>query len=177
MLVIEANRDEYIKNRSLERPRQAICDSESGQTLVELALLLPFLVLLAIGVIELGRFGYIGVLVGNAARAGTAYGTQTLAQSVDTTGIVTAADNDFQNNGQSTRNLAVTSSVSCGCDSGGTVTSALCTGTGAGTCASGHWVVTLSVTASGTFASIFNYPGMPHSITVTRTSSMRVRPV
>lgn len=161
----------------VNRRLQGIRHKESGQTLVEIALLLPFLVLLTLGIVELGRYGYVGILVGNAARAGTAYGTQTLAQSVDTVGITTAADNDFKNNGQSTSKLTVTSSTSCGCDNAGTVTSALCTGVGAGICASGHWVVVLSVTTSGTFASLFNYPGIPTSITLTRTSSMRVRPV
>jgi Flp pilus assembly protein TadG len=160
------------KNRSLLRNR------ESGQALVELGLLLPMLVLLLLGVIELGRYSYVGILVANAARAGTAYGTQTLAQSVDTTGITTAARNDFKTNGQNPTNLAVTSTVSCGCDSGGTVSAFVCTGVGAGTCATGsHWVVQLSVTAAGTFNAIFNSSLFPASITVTRTSAMRVKPV
>ena len=147
--------------------------SESGQSLVEVALLLPFLVLMMLGVIELGRYAYIGILVGNAARAGAAYGIESLPQSVDTVNISLAAQNDFQNNGQS--GLTVTSSVSCGCDSGGSVTSSACTGAGSGSCASGHWVVIVSVTASGTFNSLFNYPGISSSITISRTSSMRVR--
>src|ERR1700756_3771883 len=96
--------------------RSSIPHAESGQTLLEIALLLPMLVLLALGVIEFGRYGYIGILVANAARAGTAYGTQTLPQSVDTTGITNAAKNDFKSNGQLPANLTVTSSVVCGCD-------------------------------------------------------------
>ena len=47
----------------------------------------------------MGRYAYISILVGNAARAGAGYGAQSLAQSVDTAGITTAVDNDFQNNG------------------------------------------------------------------------------
>jgi Flp pilus assembly protein TadG len=125
-------------------------------------------------VIEFGRYAYIGILVGNAARAGAAYGVQSPAQSIDTTGITTAAKNDFQNNGQSSSALTVTSSVACGCDSSGTVASAACTGTGAGICAAGHWTVTLTVTASGTFSSLFNYPGIPASISVSRSSTLRV---
>jgi Flp pilus assembly protein TadG len=159
------------------RKRSSIRHSESGQTLLEIALLLPMLVLLALGVIEFGRYGYLGILVANAARAGTAYGTQTLPQSVDTTGITNAAKNDFKSNGQLPANLTVTSSVVCGCDNAGTMATATCTGVGAGTCASGHWEVVLSVTASGTFSSLFNYPLIPSSLTVTRLSSMRVRPV
>jgi Flp pilus assembly protein TadG len=159
------------------RKKSSIRHSESGQTLLEIALLLPMLVLLALGVVEFGRYGYLGILVANAARAGTAYGTQTLPQSVDTTGISGAAKNDFKSNGQLPANLTVTSSVVCGCDNAGTIAPATCTGIGAGTCASGHWVVVLSVTASGTFSSLFNYPLIPSSLAVSRVSSMRVRPV
>lgn len=149
----------------------------SGQSLIEVALMLPFLLLLMIGVIELGRYAYIGILVGNAARAGAEYGIQSLVKSVDTVGIKNAAVNDFVSNGQPGSSLTVTSSVSCGCDSGGTVTTAGCTtatNPTAGSCAAGFWVVTLSVTSSGTFNSLFNYPGIPSSIALSRTAVMRI---
>jgi Flp pilus assembly protein TadG len=154
-----------------------ILRSQSGQSLVEVALLTPVLLALLIGGIELGRYAYIAILIGNAARAGAGYGAQSLVQSVDTTGIKAAADNDFQSNGQNVSKLTVTSSTSCGCDNGGTTTSAVCTTTAnasAGTCAAGHWVVTVSVTASGTFNSLFSYPGIPTSIALSKTSTMRV---
>ena len=151
--------------------------TRSGQSLVEVALMLPFLLLLLLGVIELGRYAYIGILVGNAARAGAAYGVQSNVQSVDTVGIQNAAINDFVSNGQPGSSLTVTSVVTCGCDSSGTVTTAGCTpatNPTAGTCASGHWTVILAVTASGTFNSLFNYPGIPSSISLSRVSALRV---
>jgi Flp pilus assembly protein TadG len=154
-----------------------ILRSQSGQSLVEVALLTPILLTLLIGGIELGRYAYLSILVGNAARAGAAYGAQSLPQSVDTADIQTAADNDFQNNGQNISKLTVTSTTSCGCDNGGTITSASCspkTNPTAGTCVAGHWVVMVQVTASGTFNSIFSYPGIPSSISVSRTSTLRV---
>lgn len=151
--------------------------SQSGQSLVEVALLTPMLLVLLLGGIELGRYAYLSILVGNAARAGAAYGAQSLPQSVDATDIQTAADNDFQNNGQNVSKLNVSSTTSCGCDDAGTVTSALCNITvnpSAGTCAAGHWVVMVEVTASGTFNSLFGYPGIPSSISVSKTSTLRV---
>jgi Flp pilus assembly protein TadG len=154
-----------------------ILKSQSGQSLVELALLTPLLLLLLIGSVEMGRYAYISVLVANAARAGAAYGAQSLGNSTDTGGIQTAADNDFQNNGLTTSNLTVTSSTSCGCDNGGTTTSAGCNNPPnptAGTCAAGHWVVMVSVTASGTFTSLFKYPGIPQSLKLSSTAQMRV---
>jgi Flp pilus assembly protein TadG len=155
--------------------RTARC-RESGQTLLEIALVLPVLLFLTLGIVELGRYAYVSILVGNAARAGTAYGTQSLPQSVDTAGIQTAARNDYRSNGQDPLNLSVTSKVSCGCDVGGGIVTAACTGSGAGVCASGHWVAVLSVTASGTFAPLFTYTNIP-PLALTRTSAVRVRAV
>jgi len=152
----------WAKKSSVSNSRHGgILRSESGQSLVELAILVPLLVLLLMGVIELGRYAQIAILVGNAARAGAAYGAQSLAQSADTNGIKTAAGNDFQNNGQNVSLLTVNSSFTCGCDSGGTVTAEICNGSGSGlgTCASGsHWVVMLGVQATGTFNSMFKAP-------------------
>ena len=154
----------------------------SGQALIEIAFLLPILMLLVLGIVELGRYAYVSILVGNAARAGTAYGTQSLPQSVDTVGIQTAARNDYRSNGQDPQNLAVTSTVSCGCDVGARIVTAPCTGVDtttrlpAGVCATGRWVAVLSVTASGTFAPLFTYTSIP-SLALTRTSAVRVRAV
>jgi Flp pilus assembly protein TadG len=135
------------------------------------------LLALLLGVIEMGRYAYISILVGSAARAGAAYGAQSLVLSVDTTGIQTAADNDFKNNGQDTGSLTVSSVVSCGCDSNGTISPAACstfTNRDAGSCNSGHWIVMISVTASGTFSSLFSYPGIPKTLTVSNTATLRV---
>jgi Flp pilus assembly protein TadG len=140
------------------------------------------LLLLALGVIEIGRYAYIAILVGNAARAGAAFGSQSHAQAGQQNNIATAAKNDYQNNGQDPTKLNVSSTFSCGCDSGGTVTpspigtNATCFVTGAPSCSGGgHWVVTVSVTASGNYNSLFNYPGIPSSIAMSRLSQMRVK--
>jgi Flp pilus assembly protein TadG len=136
-----------------------ILRDQSGQSLVELALIAPILLILLIGLVEMGRYAYISILVGNAAHAGVSYAAQSLPQSMDLNGITTAADNDFQNNGQPVGNLIVSPPVTaCGCDSDGTIASASsCTGNGAGVCITGQWVVTVSVTASGTFNPLFGY--------------------
>jgi Flp pilus assembly protein TadG len=159
-----------VRKSELRRP-------QSGQALLEVALILPFVLLLLVGLIEMGRYAYIGILVGDAAHAGAIWGSQTLPQSVDTKGIQTAATQDFNDNTQDTKNWTLTSvnsSVVCGCDNGGTVATAACTGAIAGTCAAGHWVVTLTVTATGTYNLLFPFPGIPNSITISRSSSLRV---
>jgi Flp pilus assembly protein TadG len=165
--------------------RRGILRAQTGQAMLEVALLTPLLLAMVLGAIEIGRYAYISILVGNAAHAGALYGSQSLAQATATAasptvnpGIKLAADNDFQNNGQSIADLTVTSTEICGCDDGGTFLAAAgCTYSNnptAGSCTSGHWVVTVEVTATGTFHSLFNYPWIPNSITVTRISTMRV---
>lgn len=173
--------------------------SQSGQTMLELALLLPFLLLLLFGVIEMGRYMYISILVANAARAGAAYGATHPGDvfAAGYGGIATAADNDFISNGEgtstttktktgtvTTANLTVTATVSCGCDSSGTVTNyfngASCQSLSQSTidsdCANpGHWVQTVSVTASGTYNALFGYPFVPKSLHISRTAVMRVQ--
>src|SRR5258708_393318 len=68
---------------------------QCGQALTEMAFVLPLLLILALGVIEVGRYAYIAILVGNAARAGAAYGAQSKQQSNDSTGMHNAAQYDF----------------------------------------------------------------------------------
>jgi Flp pilus assembly protein TadG len=176
-----------ITSWTSRRAAVVICRSQCGQAIIELALVLPILLALTLGGIEMGRYAYIGILIGNAARAGAAYGAQSNAQSIDTNGIANAAQYDFagttssttiKTNGQLYTKLTVTSSVACGCDSGGTITTAGCTtatNPTAGTCAAtSRWVVNLSVTASGSFNSLFSYPGVPNPFVVSRTATIPV---
>jgi len=168
----------HFAKRTAGRFARTISGSQSGQSLVEVALLTPLLLLLLIGVIEMGRFAYIGILVGNAAKAGAAYASQSLEDASPSVvaNVQAAVNNDFQNNLPSAPTLTVQITNSCGCDSGGAITSATCNGTAtAGTCPTGsHWVVMASVTCSGTFGALFNFPGMPKSLTISRTANMRV---
>lgn len=143
---------------------------QSGQALLEMALVTPLLLALALGVIELGRYAYFAILVGNAAHAGATYGAQGVAYSVNSAGIQDAAQGDFGGNGS----LRVNSSVSCGCDSGGSVASSSCSLTTAPVCTPGHWEVTVSVTTSARFQPLFSYPGLPGSVRVNGAATMRV---
>lgn len=185
--------------------RKGRIPAESGQSLIEMALMLPFLLLLSLGVIELGRFAYLGILVGNAAHAGAFYGSH-VGTALNGTGIQQAAVNDFLSNGQPSSALAVTSFAECGCDSAGTIlapsgyTLQLACSPPAGTSvapsslcpAASRWAITVSVTATGNFCSLFNMswgsawslpgscPGGNSSapganpLTVSRTSTMRL---
>jgi Flp pilus assembly protein TadG len=151
---------------------------EGGQALVEVALLTPMLLVLLLGVIEVGRYAYIGILVGNAARAGAAYGAQTSITAADTPGITSAAKNDFQNNGLDPSALTVTSSGPvCECDSGGSISPVPggCASTAIPICTAGHEVVSLQVTAQADFSPLFHGAfGIPQVTTLSKTAKMRI---
>jgi Flp pilus assembly protein TadG len=141
--------------------RGKIGSAGSGQTIVELALLLPLLLVLVVGVTEIGRYAYYDILVANAARAGAAYGSQGMAQAADVAGITEAAHRDGLNT------LTITPIQQCGCNAAGL-----------GGCPSGAVcptpLVYIEVTASENFSSLFSYPGLPANLTLTSTVKMRV---
>ncbi len=70
---------------------------ETGQALVELGLVLPLMVALLIGTVELARVAYVAIEVSNAAHAGAQYGAQSFVYATDSTGIQNAATNDAAN--------------------------------------------------------------------------------
>ncbi len=69
----------------------------SGQGAVELALGLPFLVVLLFVVCEFARVFYVAMAVASAARAGVQYGAQSYIKAVDNPGMTAAATNDGKN--------------------------------------------------------------------------------
>ena len=74
-------------------PRTALADN-SGQTLVEMAVVLPILLSLLLGAAEYGRLWYIGIEVTNAAHAGVEYGSQNRISAQDNTNIQNVALNE-----------------------------------------------------------------------------------
>ncbi len=180
---------------------------QAGQSLVEVALLTPLLLAMVLGSIELGRYAYLSILVGNAAHSGALYGAQNNLSAANAAGICQAAENDYQsgevpatctNAGTSpattvticpsgstctASNLSVSSTDGCGCDVAGTYAQQGSTTLACSTanidpttaCTNqSEWVVTVSVTATATFRSLFNYPWIPSTLTVSRTATMRV---
>jgi Flp pilus assembly protein TadG len=86
---------------------------KAGQSLLEFALVLPLLLIVVAGVLDLGRVFFATIQVTNAAREGVRYLTR---NPDDIGGAINAAENEAQ--------IAITVSVICtdvdgdGCDSG-----------------------------------------------------------
>jgi Flp pilus assembly protein TadG len=151
--------------------KRPLLRAQAGVALIEFALVVPLLILVMLGLVELGRFAYFSILVGNAARAAAQYGAQDGTTALDNTGMQNAGTNDSTNNIQS---LTISPTHFCRCWDGTTQTNVSCATNPSTACATGHRVIYVQVDASGTFSPLFNYPKLPSSFTVGATSIMRV---
>jgi Flp pilus assembly protein TadG len=129
-----------------------------GAATVELAFVLPLLILLALACVDFGRFAYYAIGVENAARAGAEYAIMnnypSTGQSAWTTAVQQAAAGEMAGDtGYDSTQLTVTPAVTV--ESSGL-----------------HRV---QVTASYTgFNTVVTWPGIPSNPTIMATVTMRV---
>ncbi len=141
------------------------CLAQQGQSLAEIALMLPVILLTMMGAIEIGRVAYASIEVCTAARAGVAYGAENETNAANTSGMEQAALNDVNLTG-----MTASASSACKC-SNGSATSCL-----SNTCSSGeHLEEYVSVSTSYSMHSLFKYPGIPQTYTLSGYQTMRVR--
>jgi Flp pilus assembly protein TadG len=147
-------------------PEVGPAPEQRGQAMIELVLALPILLLLTLGIIEFGRVAYYSLEVSEAARAGAQYGTQSLADAMNTGNITQAA----QNNAQDIATLTVNPQPpTCVCPGSGS-TAGACPAAG---CT--YPLVYLTVNTSYTLTTLFQYPGIPTSFNLTGSSTMPVQ--
>lgn len=139
--------------------------SEFGGAMVELAVVLPVLVLIAIGVMDYGRVFFTSVAVANAARAGAEYGTAIPGNQGDQTKIQAFAKLD----GAEAGSIVVTSRTYCECSGAAVACTTMCG-------VSDPARTFVEVTATKDVALLIHYPGLPPSITVTRTATFPLQP-
>jgi TadE-like protein len=159
--------------------------TESGQTLVEFALMLPFMLLLLLGVAEIGRAAFITITVTNAATAGAEYGSQNAAVASDSPGMIQKAicdaNGDVGDFACATGILTAgntTAANGCICDDGAGVSCKPMPGAGscAGiSCPGGQVVECVQVTTHAAFNPLFHYPGLPTAYQSNGKAIMRVR--
>ena len=141
--------------------------ADAGSALAELVIITPLLLILLIGLIDVGRLGDYAIRVGNAARAGVQYGAQNEATAGDTQGMQNAANADA---GEASI-TSVAAPTFCACADG---TGSTCQ---QGDCAATHRLQWVKVTSSGTFAAAIASSFLPtplRSITISQTAIMRV---
>ena len=117
----ESQKNTSVNDANRGRRWYSVFHSQSGQSLVELALITPLLLVVILGIIEMGRYAYLSILVGNAAETGAEFAAQNLNNAGQISGttpyVQDAALLDFQN-GTSLSGLVVTPTYACYCDSG-----------------------------------------------------------
>jgi Flp pilus assembly protein TadG len=150
--------------------------SARGAALVELAMSLPLLLLVFVITIDFARVFYVSIELTNAARAGAQYGSSTTGTSGDFPGMQAAAINSVNTPGVS---AVATRLCQCASDTGvfspTSPTANDCTTPVATSCAGNHRVITVTVTTTRTFSTIMsNFPGVPNTINLSRTATLRV---
>lgn len=144
----------YISSRS---PRHACLEmkSERGQALTELAVSIPLLLVLMLGIIEVGTVAFASISVSDAAMAAVQYGTLKPTSAADTVGIQNAASTDAPN-----LPITTTSSLSCICSDGSAST---CQSTD---CPGANIETILTVDTQTTVYPVIRVPGLPNSFTL-----------
>lgn len=132
-----------------------------GQSAIELALVLPVMILLLVAVCDFARLFYASIGVADAARAGVQYGAQNRTTAVDYAGMQQAALND----GAGIAKLSANATSFCQCG-GATVSCST-----AGCADPGNFV---QVTVSANFHTILTYPGIPQPAPLSSTAVMEV---
>lgn len=165
--------------------------SNHGSALVELALTVPLLVFIVVGAIELGRIAYFSIELTNAARAGAAYGSRNSAiafSSNYTPVIEQAAQNDAPD---ITLTWPTAPTQACTCETiyangnastyspttPGSCSSVVSSGCPTDTSTSTQQIIEyIQVAPQATVNTIFKYPGIPTSFTLSGWAQMEVLP-
>ena len=153
--------------------------TDAGGALVELALVLPVLILVFVGTVDFGRVFYASQSLTNAARAGAQYGAASPALSGDFAGMEARAV-------AATNTPGVTAAATrlCQCASNAGVFSPTapaantCTGVVTTSCpGGGHLVVTVTVSTTRTFTTVMagGLPSFMQSMTLTRSATQRAQ--
>ena len=138
-----------------------------GSAMVELALVMPPLLLLVVGVADFGRAFYAAIEVQGAAEAGALAGSRSVPNASKTDMITAAAKNDAADLDRSTVSVSPTKYCQCS----GSTTRVSCRAT----CASGNVRMYLEVTATRTFKPMLGYPKVPVSVPISDTVVIRVQ--
>ena len=123
----------------------------SGQGLVETAVMTPIMILMLMGTVDFARVFTANIQVTNAAREGAYYGSRSTENATDSDAVADATLAD------SPTIFGVAPSVASQLDTDGEYDQ-------------------ISVTVTYPFVTLFDYPGIPDSVDLSRTVTMRVVP-
>lgn len=126
--------------------------------------MLPVLLVTLVGTIEIGRVAYASIEVSDAARAGVQFGSLNESNAGNTSGMEQAALNDVDLTG-----MTANATYYCQCSNGSA------TSCSSNTCTtSEHLEEYVTVTTSYAMSSLFKYPGIPQTYSLSGSATMRV---
>ena len=161
-----------FSKRAASAVRQALCrfignkdEAIRGVASIELAIIAPVLLLFMICTLDLGVGVYRNMQVQNAAQAGAQYA---IAHGFQATLISSAVANATSFSGISANPAP---NQFCGCAASTGVTNAAC----GSRCSGGLLAATyVTVSAQGTYNTLFPYPVIPNSFTFTARPTVRI---
>ena len=157
-----------LSHKGIPLGLKQIVHREDAQSLIELSLVVPLFLLLLIGSAELARVAWAAILTANAARAGAAYGSQSVNTETQVGVIKAYAAND----GVNLTNLVTTPTNFCTCSDGSSIPAGLC-GSALTYCVAPATIFNyVQVNTSSTVTPLIHYPGLPRTFTVTGQSIM-----
>ena len=153
--------------RFFEKPSRRLSRRTGGrgQSMVELAMALPLMILMLLAAVDMGRLLFMAITANSAARAGVQYGAQSVITASDTNGMVNAALQD----GKDVSNLSATANYYCKCPDGSTPKSC-----GDNVCASGDQIIYVNVVTTAQFTPMTKIPGIPSPLTISANVTRRV---
>jgi Flp pilus assembly protein TadG len=168
-----------------DKPRFRQTESQRGSVLMEMAVLLPVVLLLLLGSVDFARGWVHANAAANAAHAGAQFGAQSKSHAKNAAAIeavvmrdleassmlkaITNADGTVVNTGQ----FSVETENYCICDNGTEVDCDVKGSCGAGATNSSQ--IHIRVRVNSTFETLFDYPGIPAQIRIDRQASLRAR--
>jgi Flp pilus assembly protein TadG len=145
--------------------------SQRGTSMIEFAVTAPVFALLLVGLVDVGRYTYYGILAAHAAHSGAWYGAQNLqtAADVNTNNSNSHAAGAAAADAQSLSNWTVHAMVVCTNNN----QSSPCPANNTNSTPPAGLVYFIKVQVTGTFTPLIAYPGIS-SIPVSATAIQRV---
>jgi len=140
---------------------------QRGAAIAELAVALPVLTLVMLGVVDFARVWVQSAAVENAAHAGAQYGAQTASYAEDTAGIYAAVMADLNASAVDEETYTVESERFCECDGADLDCD--------DSCGTDTKRVYVRVRVNSEFETLFDYPGIPSPLDVSREVKVRAR--
>jgi len=154
--------------------------AERGGVLAEFAVVIPVALLLLLGAVDFGRVWMLATASAHAAHAGAQYGSQNAQLAADIDGIRAVVVDDLSSatmikasnageDGIGIDDFVITPERYCECADGSEIACDSKCGGG------GSPMVFVRVQVDTTFETLFNYPGIPSEIQISRAAVLRAR--